>query len=497
MDKKTLFIERVGFSFNINSKSLTEAVAKIDKESGSFIVKGVPATILDQKNYNGRIYSQNEMKRAIADCKSKGFFEQKMLTCSADDHPETSFVKPVNASHVVIDAYIKEQGGKKILFNDWLILNTENGKNLRALIQDGVAVGTSIRGLGVMNESTSEIEEYQYLGTDVVGQPSAGTYISSKEYNIEVVIESVNVNNFMSKNMSKLNEEVGAVDATPAPVDKDGKEQNLNANDAANKDDQEAEKLKLPDGSYQEADEADKDEDDKDKSDADKKDEEDKEKKEAKKSSKKEDESDDDKMAKLRAMKKDGDEEDKDSDKDDKKEESEDEEDDKDKDDKDKDDEDQVDLSKVENTRNKAKIFLSQEASKDLKEKSKDLDSARLIISELVESNEVLQQRLSATITKSISMVENLLKKDQERTSNFESQIKESKRKESKLTNALKSNLGVMEMLQDLYESSTKELRKLKEASSNIKYSSVIESKVIQSEKQINRGKDYGFKYYA
>jgi hypothetical protein len=51
------------------------------------------------------------------------------------------------------------------------------------------------------------------------------------------------------------------------PVDKDGKEQDVDANEKENDEDQEAEKLKLPDGSYQEADDSDEDDKEDDKKD--------------------------------------------------------------------------------------------------------------------------------------------------------------------------------------------------------------------------------------
>ena len=206
---KKLFIEKSGFVLTVSKKSLTESVRLLEDNGGAMIVRGVPATILDEKNLNGRIYSFQEMSKAVAECKQNGIFESRMLTCTADDHPETSFVRPIDASHVVIDSYIKESNGKKVLFNDWLVLDTVNGRNLKALLKDGVGVGTSIRGLGVLNESSLQIEEYQYLGTDVVGQPSAGTYISNKEYNIEVVIESLKSENIKNSNqdMKKFKKE--------------------------------------------------------------------------------------------------------------------------------------------------------------------------------------------------------------------------------------------------------------------------------------------------
>lgn len=242
--KKILFKENIGFSFNCtNSKLLSESAISV--ENGSMILKGIPATILDKKNLNGRIYSTSQIEKSLNDVKSKRFFEKRVLTCTADDHPDTSYVKPANSSHVIIDAYIKEVNGENILMNDILILDTFQGKNLQALIKDGVSVGTSIRGMGVMNESTGEVEEYEYLGTDIVGQPSAGTYIEN--HNIEVVFEKRKNGNLVNESMSdsktkKIEElEDKILSNNEDDDDKEKSQEEFDINDKIEKDDEEDE----------------------------------------------------------------------------------------------------------------------------------------------------------------------------------------------------------------------------------------------------------------
>src|SRR5215213_9289263 len=53
----------------------------------------------------------------------------------------------------------------------------------------GASFGTSIRGLGQLNEDTKEIENYDFLGCDAVGNPSAGTFASREQF--KVTVESV------------------------------------------------------------------------------------------------------------------------------------------------------------------------------------------------------------------------------------------------------------------------------------------------------------------
>src|SRR6516164_2370154 len=184
---KSLLIESSGLCFNVESISPTISEEKF--KTGLLRLIGVPATIVDSKNGNGRTYSTKVIEKALGTLKKNKAFENKKMLCAADDHPKESYVPPIRASHVVTNAYLKEIDGKKHLLNDWLVLNTDNGKNLKSLINAGVSIGTSIRGLGQLDEETKHVQEYDYLGTDAVRNPSAGTFAHSGKY--EVKVESV------------------------------------------------------------------------------------------------------------------------------------------------------------------------------------------------------------------------------------------------------------------------------------------------------------------
>jgi hypothetical protein len=150
------------------------------------ILKGVPATVVDEMNGNERKYTRKEIQKSIGKVRKAGAFESRKLLCSANDHPTESYVPPASASHVILDAYTKEQDKKVYLLNDWLILDTANGKNLKALVDAKASFGTSIRGLGQLNEETKEVENYDFLGCDAVGNPSAGTWASSGSFKVQV-----------------------------------------------------------------------------------------------------------------------------------------------------------------------------------------------------------------------------------------------------------------------------------------------------------------------
>lgn len=476
--KKQLFIEKSGFTFNVSRQNLVESYELLENDN-KMIVRGVPSTILDEKNLNGRIYSYREMAKSIQECKENGLFENKRLTCAADDHPDTSYVKPIEASHVVIDAYIKEVNGKKVLFNDWLILDTHNGKNLKALIKDNVGIGTSIRGLGVLNESNAQIEEYQYLGTDVVGQPSAGTY-TNKEYNIEVVIESLNSknNNVIMKKLKKESSgQEELLDIKPSEMDKGGEVDNTspeqNKEDETKKSFDEETDCENEEGEdeidvskeleeNEEGEDEEKDEDDKEEITMEEV--ENNEKEIAKDDSNNEKEKEDNKDLTIFANK----EEPKVSSTDEPK-----------TGDKPAGEADFSAAPKMENTRKKAQNFIATELKQEIIKKSTQLESAKIIIEELLEVNKKLEEKLKFVMKESVNMVENTLKDKEKVSDKLESTNKEN----GKIKGHLVKTMEALDLMKDIVEESVKSNKKVHAESSkaNIKYSSLIESKVIQS----------------
>ena len=199
MSEKQLLIESCDFSFSCNlsdekKTALTESLRISAGKNGNLIVKSIPCTILDRRNANGRIYPTALMQKAIDEVKPK--MRAKMLLCSYSEHPQNSFPEPKDVSHCVINAYIKnveiEVEGKKerhnVLFNDWEILNEKSqaGAQAQQLLLSGFGVGTSIRSLGSCDPDGT-VTELDYLGTDLVGQPSSATFVNS------VIGESVEV----------------------------------------------------------------------------------------------------------------------------------------------------------------------------------------------------------------------------------------------------------------------------------------------------------------
>ena len=78
---KVLLIEASGMTFRCDPvpSDIRESTDKI----GMMILKGVPATILDRENGNGRRYTTQEMRKAIRKAREAGLFENRRLLCTA------------------------------------------------------------------------------------------------------------------------------------------------------------------------------------------------------------------------------------------------------------------------------------------------------------------------------------------------------------------------------------------------------------------------------
>jgi DNA-directed RNA polymerase subunit M/transcription elongation factor TFIIS len=157
----------VTFSDKLNESIDNTNLSYISESVDGILKIKFPATILNVKNENGRIYStavmENSLQNAAKDIKLR------KLLCTVNDHPQDVFVSPGEASHVISKAYIE----KDILYTECDVLGTHNGHNLKALIDAKVSFGVSIRGLGSLDNMGNILDDYEFLGVDCVGNPSA------------------------------------------------------------------------------------------------------------------------------------------------------------------------------------------------------------------------------------------------------------------------------------------------------------------------------------
>ena len=97
------------------------------------------------------------------------------------DHPEDSVINLKNASHMVTEVW----GDGPSVMGKVKVLNTPSGKILQELVNDGVRLGISSRGLGSVRESKGETiveDDFQLICFDFVSEPSTpDAYMSLQE----------------------------------------------------------------------------------------------------------------------------------------------------------------------------------------------------------------------------------------------------------------------------------------------------------------------------
>jgi hypothetical protein len=151
---------------------LTEAEKRFVSEGG-MILSGIMQKA-DTQNGNGRIYPSKVLMREVENYK-KLVKERRAL--GELDHPDDSVINLRNASHMVTDVWVN---GKDVM-GKVQVLNTPSGGILRSLVESGVKLGISSRGMGSVSESQGQTiveDDFQLICFDFVSEPSTpGAYM--------------------------------------------------------------------------------------------------------------------------------------------------------------------------------------------------------------------------------------------------------------------------------------------------------------------------------
>jgi len=140
---------------------------KIKVKNGTVYLSGLMQEA-EKLNGNGRIYPQLIMEREIANY-SKLVKERRAL--GELDHPDDSVINLKNCSHLVSAIWME---GSKVMGKIEL-LNTPSGNILKNLVDSGVRMGISSRGMGSIKEQNGKTiveDDYQLICFDMVSDPS-------------------------------------------------------------------------------------------------------------------------------------------------------------------------------------------------------------------------------------------------------------------------------------------------------------------------------------
>ena len=146
-------------------------------ERGNPLVEGILATC-EVENGNGRYYSEDLWRREID--KYMDLVKDNRATGELD-HPESQVINLKNVSHNIKDI---NWDGKNIM-GTIEILPTPSGNILKALIDSGITVGVSSRGMGSLEQKGDLMEvqdDFELLCWDFVSTPSnPGSFMALKE----------------------------------------------------------------------------------------------------------------------------------------------------------------------------------------------------------------------------------------------------------------------------------------------------------------------------
>lgn len=147
---------------------------------GKIMLKGVIQRA-DTLNQNGRIYPRGILEREIINYQK---FIRENRALGECDHPDTSVVELKNVSHIVREARMDGE----TVYGVVELLDTPSGKILQSLIESGVTLGISSRGVGSTKQQGGNLivqEDFQLICFDIVSEPSTpGAFMMNESRSI-------------------------------------------------------------------------------------------------------------------------------------------------------------------------------------------------------------------------------------------------------------------------------------------------------------------------
>lgn len=151
--------------FSYSPEMIKESFAKND---GKLIMKGILQKA-DALNQNGRVYPKHILEREVRNYQK--FIIENRATGELD-HPEQSVISLKNVSHIVREAYMQDG----VVYGSIEVLDkTPSGSILRGLVESGVKLGISSRGVGsTRKEGDYHVvqDDFQLICWDMVSEPS-------------------------------------------------------------------------------------------------------------------------------------------------------------------------------------------------------------------------------------------------------------------------------------------------------------------------------------
>lgn len=157
----------------LTSQTINES---LKKNNGALIVETLLATA-EVKNGNGRYYPKELWEREINRYNKESV--QIRNAVGELDHPDSQVINLKNVSHLINEVW---WDGDRI-FGKIEILNTPSGNIVKNLLETGITIGVSSRGMGSLKQVGEVLEvqdDFSILCWDIVSNPSnPGSWIKS------------------------------------------------------------------------------------------------------------------------------------------------------------------------------------------------------------------------------------------------------------------------------------------------------------------------------
>lgn len=132
--------------------------------SKKYKIKGVFSTI-GEKNRNGRIYPRDLWETEVTKYQSN-FDSGSINTLMEWEHPARTTVDPMEAVAKIVSLNIKD----KYVMGEAVLLDNAKANQLKSLIDNGVQISVSSRGVGSVKNGV--VENFKLVTYDVVAAPS-------------------------------------------------------------------------------------------------------------------------------------------------------------------------------------------------------------------------------------------------------------------------------------------------------------------------------------
>ena len=169
-----------------------------DSKNGVYILEGIFGEI-DKKNKNNRIYSEDEYVPQIEALQEK-IKSSKLL--GELDHPAKFDISLKNVSHVIEDLFYDKE--TKQVKGKIRLLDTDAGKQAKALVDAGVPLQISSRAAGAV-ESNGQVKIKQLFTYDLVADPGF------ENAQLNRVNESYGLSNDSNISIFEINEELSLI----------------------------------------------------------------------------------------------------------------------------------------------------------------------------------------------------------------------------------------------------------------------------------------------